>query len=546
MQDLSMTILELMEYLPGVVFGLEPGNGYGLRFVSESVWGLLAYNKEQFISDPAFWLDLVHPADRRRVAEGLDSILETQVLSQEYRLVHREGHSLWVQAEMKLITDPRGQALGIIGLWNDVSERRCLQENLRESEERWKYALEGSGQGVWDWNMVTDEVFFSSSWKSMLGFADDGITGHISEWDKRVHPDDRMEVRGRLEGHLNGNTPGYICEHRVLCKDGSFKWVLDKGKIIKRDEQGRPLRMIGTHTDISRYRKVEQDLRASEERFMKAFQLSPALTAITSLADGTYLEVNDAFLNTMGFKRDEVLGRRPNDINLTIEFQESGNSLKEVLPEGSIRNKEITFKDMHGKTHTGLFSATAVVIDGKDCLLSVALDITKRKKYEKQISYQAYHDLLTRLPNRRFFEERLRYVIADARRRQEKVAVLFLDLDGFKQVNDTLGHEAGDKVLRDTAAHLTRCLRETDTVARLGGDEFMIIIPHIQDHDEIRPIIERILNTCRRNVGTISISVSIGAAFYPENGTRVSTLMKNADIAMYRAKDAGRDQAAYF
>jgi diguanylate cyclase (GGDEF)-like protein len=205
---------------------------------------------------------------------------------------------------------------------------------------------------------------------------------------------------------------------------------------------------------------------------------------------------------------------------------------------------------VRGKEHTSLFFAEAVEINKKNCLLSVAMDISQRKKYEEQIRYQAYHDLLTGLPNRRLFEERLRYIIADARRMQKKVAVLFLDLDGFKQVNDTLGHEAGDKVLRKTALNLTRCLRETDMVARMGGDEFMIILPHLESPDDAMPVIERILNACRKKFGNdqvkIPVSASMGAAFFPENGTKATTLMKNADIAMYQAKDAGRDRVVFY
>jgi diguanylate cyclase (GGDEF)-like protein/PAS domain S-box-containing protein len=427
MQDLSMTILEFFDCIPGVMFGLELGEDYHLCFVSENVSSLLGYDKEYLISHPTFWLSLINSSDRSQVIEGLRNIMHTKVLNQEYRLNNRAGQILWVQAEMKLITK-KGQALGIIGFWNDISER-----------------------------------------------------------------------------------------HHATAK-------------------------IANEDNF-----LEQELKASEERFMKAFQLSPVLMAITSLDDGTYLEVNDTFLDTIGFNREEIIGRRVEEMDIIIEPAMSRAVLKGLLKQGTIRNKEISFKDVRGNLHTGLYFATPVIIDGKDYLLSVALDISERKRYEEQIRYQAYHDLLTGLPNRRSFEERLRYTMADARRRQESIAVLFLDLDGFKRVNDTLGHEVGDQILCDIASALTQCLREVDTVARLGGDEFMIILPHLKARKDAWPIIERILTTCRKTIVTedvpISISVSIGVAFFPEDGTRVATLMKNADIAMYHAKDAGRDRA---
>lgn len=424
MHDLSFSILELMDFLPGVVFSIEAAKDHKLQFISDSISGLLGYEREQFMADPAFWLRLIHPDDRDEVLKGLEIILTKKYLIQEYRFLNREEHSLWVRAEMKLITDAGGNALGIVGLWTDVNERRLIQE------------------------------------------------------------------------------------------------------------------------------RAEQELRASEERFTKAFQLSPVLMAITSLKDGTYLEVNHAFLSTLGYKKEQVLGHRNEELNILIYPRSRKKFLEEVSRQGSIHNYEVSYQDSHGKVHTGLYFAEAVVIDETECLLSVILDITKRKKTEEQIRYQAYHDLLTGLPNRRLFEERLRYIIADARRQQEKVAVLFLDLDGFKRVNDTMGHDEGDKVLRDIAANLKRCLREADTVARLGGDEFMIILPHLQTPKDAMPAIERILNVCRKTYGDekiqISISISMGAAIFPDNGTNVTTLMKNADIAMYQAKDQGRDRAVFY
>jgi len=153
-----------------------------------------------------------------------------------------------------------------------ITERAEAEAALKESEERWQFALEGAGDGIWDWNMETNEVYFSPQWKAMLGYADDEVPHRFEEWDRRLHPDDRARAYADIEAHLSGTTPLYVNEHRLLCKDGRYKWILDRGKVMRRSAEGKPLRFLGTHTDLTDRRRAEDALRASEERLRLAVE----------------------------------------------------------------------------------------------------------------------------------------------------------------------------------------------------------------------------------------------------------------------------------
>lgn len=189
-----------------------------------------------------------------------DLCLQTgKSISYEEQIVF-EDRTLWTLTTLSPLRNPEGEIDRIVGTATDISDRKQTEEALRESEQRWQFALEGSGDGVWDWNAQTNEVFYSRRWKEMLGFAEHEIGNTLSEWDKRVHPADKADVYAKLERHLRGETDRYASEHRVLCKDGTYKWILDRGQVIGRTEEGHPQRIIGTHTDISDRRLAEQKI----------------------------------------------------------------------------------------------------------------------------------------------------------------------------------------------------------------------------------------------------------------------------------------------
>ncbi|MBK1718376.1 PAS domain S-box protein [Thiocystis violacea] len=194
---------------------------------------------------------------------------------------------------------------GVVIVYVDVTERRLAEVALRESEQRWKFALEGPGDGVWDWDVESGGALLSRSWKTMLGFAEDEIENRLESWETRVHPDDKPGVMAALQAHLDGGTPVYTSEHRMRCKDGAWKWVLDRGLVVSRDPDGRPRRVIGAHSDISARKEAEFALQASEARARAIFDVSPVPLAICEARHGI-ADLNPAFVATFGYGRLEI------------------------------------------------------------------------------------------------------------------------------------------------------------------------------------------------------------------------------------------------
>jgi PAS domain S-box-containing protein len=216
---------------------------------------------------PEDW-PLVEKAMHRRISGELES------LHYEFRTVRKDGEIR--DTEVYSSRTVYGGRPAIIGTYLDITERKRTEAALRECEARWQFALEGAGDGVWDWDAVTDRVFFSARWKAMLGYAEDEIGDTLDEWDRRVHPDDKACVYANLEQHFSKKTEYYQSEHRLLCKDGTYKWILDRGKVIEWTSDGKPRRVIGTHTDITERRRAEEEKRHNE-RLTAALEMAGAI-----------------------------------------------------------------------------------------------------------------------------------------------------------------------------------------------------------------------------------------------------------------------------
>jgi two-component system sensor histidine kinase/response regulator len=272
-----------------------------------------------------------------------------------------------------------------------LHELKQQETALKESEYRWKFAIEGSGDGIWDWNIADHTVFYSSRWKEMLGFADDEIGDALDEWERRVHPEDMAKTLARVQACLDGKTAVYASEHRVLCKDGSYKWILDRGMVVSRGEDGKPLRMIGTHTDITERMRAENALKASEERFRKAFYLTPDAMAINRLSDGMYVSINSGFTSVIGYSEDDVIGRTSLELNIWADPEDRKRLVEGLREKGMIGNLEAHFRTRDGSIRYGLMSAAIIDIDGVPHIISTTLDITERHTARKELELHRHH-----------------------------------------------------------------------------------------------------------------------------------------------------------
>ena len=251
--------------LPGFVYrSSHPGSAVP-DYISPGVIQLTGYSQDDYLRHQHRYGAEIHPDDRNQVYQAFQDAHESQQPYEvEYRIYDRKGQPKWLWERGHIITAESGISLGREGFVTDISSRKKTEQALAESEYRWKFALEGAGDGVWDWNLISHRIYYSPRWKSLLGYAPNDIGDRLDEWEKRIHPDEREAVKLTIDTHLAGNSNSYAFEHRLQCKDGSWKWVLDRGMVVSRDGQGRALRIIGSLSDITERKLMLQKLQQSE------------------------------------------------------------------------------------------------------------------------------------------------------------------------------------------------------------------------------------------------------------------------------------------
>ena len=433
-----------------------------------------------------------------------------------------------------------------------MDEKNDLLQALTQSEFRWKFAIEGAGDGVWDRDLQTGQETYSRRWKEMLGYAEDEILPNHQEWESRIHPDDRQAVLTSDADYIAGKSSRYEVEYRLRCKDGSYKWILSRGMIVSRDPNGKPLRTIGTHTDISERKKAEGTIRLAAKVFKHALE-GIMITAL----DGSIIEVNDAFTTITGYSRDEVIGKNPRLLKSGRHSQEYYQQFWSQLTQQGSWIGENWNRRKNGEIYAQTQKiSTARDAQGKPlqyvCLFS---DITAAKNHEQELERIARYDSLTKLPNRALLGERLAQALNQTRRRGQHLAVVFIDLDGFKAVNDAHGHEAGDHLLITLAERMKGALRDGDILARLGGDEFVAVLIDLADVDASAPMLNRLLEAAARpfqfDQARLQVSASLGVTFYPQTQDQAQELepdqlLRQADQAMYQAKQSGKNRFHVF
>jgi diguanylate cyclase (GGDEF)-like protein/PAS domain S-box-containing protein len=425
------------------------------------------------------------------------------------------------------------------------------EEALRESEERWKFALEGAGAGVWDWNIQTGEALYSKRWKEMLGYAEHEIVNHFDEWTKRVHPESMPSVMAAVQAHLDGETPTAVIEFRMLCKDGNWKWMLVRGMVVSRDADGKPLRLVGTNIDLDVRKQAEEALRASQSSLEALFEnMSSGAVVYRASPDGqdfVFAAVNRASERIENMRREDMIGRNVQEVFPDIMEFGLLDVLRRVWKSGVGEQFPFSF-GQDGRISGWRENYVYKLPSGE--VVAIYDDVTARKQAEDQVIRLAHYDVLTDLPNRTLFLDRLGQAIKKSNRTGLALTLLYIDLDQFKEVNDTLGHHVGDALLVDAAQRIVACVRESDTVARLGGDEFTVILAELADTKRVSSLAESIIQTLNEPFilggETIYISASIGITSYPTDAADADTLLMNADQAMYVAKNSGRNRYSYF
>ena len=422
-------------------------------------------------------------------------------------------------------------------------------QDIRENEERLKLALQGNQDGLWDYNPLTGHSFYSLRWKEMLGYTEEEIPHRFEEWFSRIHPEDREKTLENFQKHLKGETLSYENEHRLLCKNGTYKWIHTRGMVLERTSQGIPKRMLGTHTDIDSRKRNEVELH----RFSLAVEQSPSAILITDM-EGSILYVNKSFERITGYSRQEVRGENPRILKSEKQDPQMYRELWQTIRKGLEWRGEMVNR-CKNDSEIWVRISISPVIDETGTITSyvgIQEDITDLKKKEKELEILATTDELTGLHNRRRFMNYAKEEQKRCKRYGHSMGLAMFDIDHFKKINDTYGHDAGDLVLQKLALLTRENLRETDIVGRLGGEEFGILLIET-DVSNAFIVIERLRQTIENtpfiiNEKPLNITVSFGIAFCSREfpAETVDTLQKEADQAMYHAKENGRNKVAFF
>ncbi|GFM68294.1 phosphodiesterase [Pseudomonas cichorii] len=427
------------------------------------------------------------------------------------------------------------------------------EQTLKELRDRLEMALGAAQMGTWDWHIPSDTLHASAQAAQLHGMPAQPFNDTLHIFFADVPAEERNRMRQAYNAMLDSQDDSFQITYRLQLKNGALRLLEGRARLY-RDENGAPLKLSGTLLDITQ-QHARSALLASEEKFAKAFHSSPDSITITELESGHYVEVNDGFCRLTGFTSQEVLGRTALEAGLWVEPEQLRQVTDQLRTTGKIHHLEMSGRHKNGTPLVLDISAELITLNETACLLVTARDISELKHAQAQAQHLAYHDPLTNLPNRAMLMERLGQQLTQLKQDNLRGALLFLDLDHFKNINDSLGHPMGDCVLSIVTARLEASVRLEDTVARLGGDEFVVLIGGLEgSRHEVATQVQDLADNLRKLLAEpmfidrqrLQVTPSIGIALIPDHGSNPADILKRADIALYRAKDSGRNAAQLF
>lgn len=416
-----------------------------------------------------------------------------------------------------------------------------------------EFIQSGSLDGVWYWDLEAPEnEWMSPKFWETLGYDPNEKMHLASEWQDIIFQEDLKLAVENFEKHCSDPSHPYDQIVRYRHKNGSTVWIRCRGLAI-RDKRGKAIRMLGAHTDITGLKETESKLMRMAREYERVFngtQDAMFLIKVLKAGDFQYIRNNFAHQSKTGILLEQIANKSPQE----LLGKDMGDIVSRNYQKCIENGESITYEEklnLPGGERVWLTTLTPIHEKNRIThIVGSATDITERKKLELELQRYANYDKLTGLPNRRLFFERLEQMVVEGERYGSKFALLFLDLDGFKEINDRYGHDAGDEVLIAAGNRLQECVRKSDTVARMGGDEFTIIIRNAEDRKSIHGVVKKIHDVLQKAI-TIdsfecSVNSSIGVAIYPDDGADSEILLKNADSSMYEVKRNGKGGIRFF
>ena len=519
-------------------------------YISPSVERLLGYTPAELMALPAFETYTPESCERirrlvRARAEAFRSEREGPGIyhTDELDSSRKNGPSIWLEMVSCCRLNADTGHVEIHGVTRDVSTHKKTEDALRESEFLFRSQFELGNIGIAIISPDKGWLRANPRLCQMLGYTEVELVQ--CSWTELSHPDDVLADKAQFERMLAAEFDSYGMDKRFIRKDGEVIHAHLTVACYRNDGQVQ-FAVLGL-MDITERKQAEEEMKLAALLYQNS---SEAMTVTD--ANGIILNVNPAFTQLTGYTAAEVIGKNPRILQSGRHDTAFYHNMWRAINATGHWQGEIWNKRKNGEVYAEWLSINTIFNEDGSAHRRVALfsDISEKKKSEELIWNQANFDFLTQLPNRRMFHDRLEQEIKKSSRTQLPMALLFIDLDRFKEVNDTLGHDIGDVLLKDAAQRLTSCVRDTDTVARLGGDEFTVIVGGLNELFNIEriahTILRRLAEPFRLGEDVVYVSGSMGITFFPQDGAEIDVLLKNADQAMYDAKRLGRNRFSYF
>lgn len=471
----------------------------------------------------------------------------------EFEIINLADHHYWLETNAVPLRDASGNIAALLGITRNITERKKVELALQASEQRFRSVMEHNAVGM---GIVALDGRFLRVNSALCG-----ITGYtVDELEQLTvgditHSDDLSSQEKNIQRLINGAETSYTMEKRYRRKDGNTIWVQLTSSVVC-DDTDKPLYFIGQVEDITARKQAEIALQESEEKFRSMFELSPEGLALSDLASGQFIEANPALLQDTGYTANEFRTLTCWDVTppeYTSQERERMEALRTVGHHGPYEKEYIR---KNGQRYPVLLRAVRIQDNnGRDLVLSVVQDISERKAAEAEIHRLAYYDPLTNLANRRLLLDRVGKALPTSSRRGTHGAILFIDLDNFKLLNDTMGHDVGDLLLVETAKRLVDTVRVDDTVARLGGDEFVVLLENLSNDTQeaaaqAKMVAEKLRVVLNEPFAfddhVHQTTPSIGISLFMGTDKTVDDLIKHADVALYSAKNAGRNRVCFY
>jgi diguanylate cyclase (GGDEF)-like protein/PAS domain S-box-containing protein len=453
------------------------------------------------------------------------------------------------------LRDNEGRIIGVLGMSRNIQARKNAEAQLRDTTEQLELALMGADLGRWSHVLHGERGFYLDERACEMLGRERSESKVSRAWGHLVHPEDLAGAMQAMRDHLNGATTAYQSEYRGRHSDGRWIWLSARGKVVQTSQDGKPLRMVGTLMDISARKEAEIQLHATQAELKATLSALPDQLFEFS-GEGHYRAIHSQRSDQLARNPRLLQGRRVHEVLPQDAADACMAAIQEARETGHSHGIEYRLEVPAGTQWFELSVVRKPTVPGEEeRFIAIARDISERKGAEEAIRHLAFHDTLTGLPNRRLFMERLERALGASQRSSAHGALMFLDLDQFKQLNDTHGHDMGDLLLQEVASRLLQSVRGVDTVARLGGDEFVVLLQDLSSdetdaHQHAHTVGHKILanlnepyllrDTVHTTTPSIGITLLLGERTAP------SELLKQADTAMYQAKARGRNTLCFF